>query len=136
MLTYADGSALSRYLAVDIESFDWLRWAQEHEDSIVTSPLGISELRRTADRFGPDTRRVAGNLAARLTVVRITDDALTPASMTTSVLSPFEAIHLGVAVTDDDVDTIATYERRLAQLARMYGLKVVTPGRDDGWWVD
>ena len=134
MLIYADGSALSRFLASEPESPDWLRWAEDHADQIVTSPLGLTELRRAADQLDSEARQAAHSLAGTITVVRIFDQSLKPAALATSVLSPFAALHLGIAVAHPGVHTVATYDITLAQVATLHRLKVISPGRPDGWW--
>jgi predicted nucleic acid-binding protein len=134
MLTYADGSALSRYLAGDVESAFWMRWADSHSEELVTSPLALTELRRAADALGAVARETARNVSTSLTLVRFFDQGLKVAAMTTSVLPPFAALHLGIAVGHPDVEAIATYDALLAQVATLYRLGVVAPGRKDGWW--
>lgn len=135
MLIYADGSALSRSLTGDVESASWLRWADGHMDALVTSPLGLVELRRAADPLGVVARQKARDLADRITVVRFFDQSLKSAAMTTTVLPPFAAIHLGIAAAHPDVEVLATYDAVLARVARIHGLAVVSPGRPDLWWV-
>ena len=134
MLIYADGSALSRFLASEPESPEWLQWVEQHADQLVTSHLGLTELRRAADQLDSEARLAAHSLAGTITVVRIFDQSLKPASLATSVLTPFAALHLGIAVAHPGVHTIATYELALAQVSVMHGLEVVAPGRPDGWW--
>ena len=134
MLIYADGSALSRSLATGPESASWMRWSAEHFDALVTSPLGLTELRRAADPLGPVARKKAHALAGRITVVRFFDQSLKSAAMASTVLPPFAAIHLGIAVAHPDVEQVATYDVLLARVLSIYGLAVVTPGRPDGWW--
>lgn len=135
MLIYADGSALSRSLTGDRESASWMRWADAHAGELVTSPLGLTELRRAADPLGPVAREKARVLADSVTVVRFFDQSLKSAAMATSVLPPFAAIHLGIAVAHPEVGAVATYDALLARVARIYRLEVVSPGREDGWWV-
>lgn len=144
MLIYADGSALSRSvvggpggpddpeLAVEVAA--WRVWFAEHSDEVVTSPLGLTEMRRAADPYGRAARDRARDLAESLTVVRFYDSALGTASMAQSVLPPFAAIHWGIARTHADVGAIATYDAQLAQVAVLHGVRVVTPGRADDWW--
>lgn len=134
MLTYADGSALSRSLATGVESASWLRWAAEHEDGLVTSPLGITELRRAADPLGAIARAKVHQIVEHLTVVRFFDQSLKSAAMASTVLPPFMAIHLGIAVAHPDVEQLATYQPLLARVAVIYGLRVIAPGRPDAWW--
>jgi predicted nucleic acid-binding protein len=134
MLTYADGSALSRSLASGVESASWLRWAGEHDAELVTSPLGITELRRAADPLGPVARAKAHQIVDGLTVVRFFDQSLRSAAMASTVLPPIAAIHLGNAVAQPDVEQVATYDALLARVAVIYGLAVVAPGRPAKWW--
>ncbi|GEN80425.1 PIN domain-containing protein [Actinotalea fermentans] len=144
MLIYADGSALSRsvvggpggpddpQLAAEVAA--WRSWFAEHAGDVVTSPLGLTELRRAADPWGRAARDRARDLADTLTVVRFYDTALGKASQAQSVLPPFAAIHWGIATTHADVGAIATYDAQLAQVAVLHGVEVVTPGRSAGWW--
>jgi predicted nucleic acid-binding protein len=134
MLIYADGSALSRSLATGAESASWMRWAAQHDDALVTSPLGLTELRRAADPLGPAARAQAHALASRITVVRFFDQSLKSAAMASTVLPPFAAIHLGIAVAHPEVEQVATYDALLARVCIIYGLGVVAPGRPDRWW--
>lgn len=132
MLTYADGSALGRALAPGPEAASWLRWSSQHE--VVTSPLGLTELRRIAQGMDPVAREKARRIADEVTVVRFFDQSLKSAAMASSVLTPFGAIHLGIAVAHPDVGRIATYDPLLAKVAVIYGLEVVSPGWPDRWW--
>ncbi len=133
-MIYADGSALSRALAPGSEPASWMRWAAEHADELVTSPLGLTELRRAAAPLGPVAREQAHAVATTVEVVRFFDQSLESAAMASSVLPPFQAIHLGIAVAHPDVVGIATYDELLARVASIYALDVVSPGRSDGWW--
>lgn len=134
MRIYVDGSALCRYLLDTDEAAAWRSWAATREPSLVTSPLALTELRRVADRGGPQLRAAAHDVAERLEVVRFSDQALERATRVTSVLSPFGALHLGIAVAHPDVTVVATYDARLATVAVLHGLEVVAPGRPEGWW--
>lgn len=133
-MIYADGSALSRALVAGVEAASWLRWSSEHADEIVTSPLGLTELRRAAFPLGPVARAQAHAIAERVEVVRFFDQSLESAAMASSVLPPFQAIHLGIAVAHPEVDALATYDVLLARVAAIYALDVVSPGRADAWW--
>jgi predicted nucleic acid-binding protein len=135
MLIYADGSALSRSLTDEAESASWIRWAEAHAEDIVTSPLGLTELRRVADPLGADVRQRARELAASLTVVRFSDESLRAATNAASVLPPFAAIHLGIALSNKEVGMIATYDALLAKVAALHRMRVAAPGRPEGWWL-
>jgi predicted nucleic acid-binding protein len=134
MLIYADGGALAHVLGTQSESVSWVRFASEAGDRLATSPLGLTELRRAADPLGSRAREVAREVADQITVLRFSDQAVKAAARASVAVPPFTAIHAGIAVAHPDVDTIATYDVVLARLAVIYGLRVVSPGREDGWW--
>ncbi|WP_169164314.1 PIN domain-containing protein [Cellulomonas taurus] len=134
MRIYADGSALVRYLTGDPQSDEWRRWAAEHEPDLLVTSLSLSELRAAAAGQPTPVRLRALDVADRLAEVRYFDQALKLASMLTGVLSPFGALHVGVAAAHPEVGVLATYDARLAQVARMHQLAVVSPGLPDGWF--
>ena len=131
---YVDGSALCRYLPLAPHGEEWRTWAQRRIPALVTSTLAVLELTRVASRGEFRTRMLARQVAGRIEPVRFSDQALACAAMATSVLAPFAALHLGVAVTQPDVTMIATYDPALAAVAEIHGLVVVTPGFVPGWW--
>ena len=131
---YVDGSALSRYLVDLPGAAQWRDWARLHESDVVTTPLGLAELRRVADGLDPAHRALAHDVSERITVVRFSDQTLATAAMARSVLSPFAALHLGAAASHPDITTVVTYDALLARVAVIYGLVVLTPGARDRWW--
>lgn len=135
MRIYVDGSALSRYLADVPESAAWLLWVADREPDLLTTPLALSELRQVAQTMDLAARQTAHDVGERLEVVRFSDQTLRTAAMASGVLSPFAALHLGVAAAHPDVTTIATYDPLLARVAVIHGLAVVAPGRPEQWWV-
>jgi len=134
MLIYADGAALSRAVVAGPESAAWRALAAEREGDIVTSPLGLTELRRIVDPLGADVRESARELVDRIAIVRFSDQSLKSAAMASAVASPFTAIHVGIAAAHPDVGEVATYDVMLARLAIIHGLGVVSPGRPSRWW--
>jgi len=129
---YADGSALVQFLPGAPFGEDWRRWFGERR--LVTNQVGITELHGIAWPLGPAARDAADDVEARVEVARLSDRALQVASHVSSALSSFVALHVGTAVAHQDVETVATYQRELAQVARLYGLAVVTPGWPERWW--
>jgi hypothetical protein len=134
MLIYADGSALARLLGGDPESAAWRELVQERGFDLLTSPLGLTELRRIADPLGHDARTLAMDIAQRFRVVRFSDQAIVAATRAAVAAPPFTSFHIGVATTVEGVDSIATYDTLLARMTEIYGLTVVSPGRPFGWW--
>jgi len=133
---YLDGTALSRYLDGSSCREQWLTWAQQREDTFVVTPLGMTELRSVARVHGHRARGLADDLEQRLDIVRFSDQTLRAATKVTAVLPPFLALHLGAALAHPDVTTVATYDARLARVAVLYGLDVVSPGWVGRWWED
>lgn len=147
---YADGSALrltvgitdgtpavtgtARSAATESDVGAWCAWFTEHEGQVAVSEIALTDLRRAADPLGAEVRETARQLATRLKVLRVSDQSFPVATLTEEVLGSFAALQLGVAVADQQVHTLVTYDRDLARLARMYSLEVLTPGRDHGWW--
>ncbi|WP_233575350.1 hypothetical protein [Cellulomonas sp. PhB150] len=131
---YADGSALSRYLPGAPHGSQWQQWASENLASLVTSPLGISELRGIARMRGGEAPGIAADLAFEIPVARFSDQAVRRATDVAGVLPPFVALHVGTALADPDVSAVATYDVHLARVAALYGLTIVSPGRVDRWW--
>lgn len=113
----------------------WRAWLEEHVDEVAVTEMGLSAAKSAAIPLGWEARDAVRALGDRLTVLRIPDQAFPVAAMVGGVVPSVDAVHLGVAVADADIDTFLTYERQTAQLARMYGLAVLTPGLPDHWWV-
>jgi len=134
MQVYVDGSSLRRYLFDRPGSPEWRVWAGAHEESLVTSPLGMMELHRAADGLDAVSRTRAFEVRERLAVVRFSDQAIATAAMALTVLAPFGALHLGVASSDPEISGVATYDKLLARVAVIYGLEVISPGFGDRWW--
>ena len=131
---YADGSALAQYVDGSSSHADWLDWAKDHEDELITTPLGLTELRRIALPAGVEARGVARAVESRVTVVRFSDQTLRAATKVSGVLPPFTALHIGAALAHPGVVAVATYETQLARVAALHGLLVVSPGRAPFWW--
>jgi uncharacterized protein len=134
MLIYADGSAIARSIGVDPEFEAWSKFAAQAVGRLVTSQLGLAEARRIAAPFGFSAREVIRNTADQVTVLRMSDQAAKLAARV-SVAAPADAsVHMGIVLSNTDVDTVATYDLLLARLAAIYGLTVAAPGRPDSWW--
>ena len=131
---YADGSALSRYLDGAPCREQWLAWTAEHESQLVTTPLGLTELRRVAQPRGVEATGVAHDVEERVEVIRFSDQTLKAATKVSGVLPPFVALHIGAALAHPDVSSVATYEVQLARVSALHGLTVVSPGWPSSWW--
>ena len=131
---YADGSALSRYLDGAPCRRQWLAWTAEHEAQLITTPLGLTELRRVARPRGVEASGVAHEVEERVEVIRFSDQTLRAATRVSGVLPPFIALHVGAALAHPEVGSVATYDVQLAQVSALHGLTVVSPGWPAHWW--
>lgn len=133
-LVYVDGSALSRFLEGAPERAAWAQFVAGRRGELVTSVLGVTELKRVAQLLGRPARDQADAATEQVDVVRFSDQALKAASRVSGVLPPFVALHLGAALAQPDVRTVATYDTDLARVCVLHGLVVVSPGWPDRWW--
>jgi hypothetical protein len=131
---YADGSALAQYVDGAACHEEWLAWATGNEAGLLTTPLGLTELRRFALPGGVEARGVAHEVEQRIEVVRFSDQTLRAATKVSGVLPSFVALHIGAALVHPGVRAVATYETQLARVAALHGLMVVSPGRPPFWW--
>lgn len=131
---YADGSALSRYLDGAPCRTQWLTWVADHEAQLITTSLGMTELRRIARPRGVEATGVAHDVEERVEVIRFSDQTLRAATKVSGVLPPFIALHIGAALSHPDVAGVATYDVQLAQVSALHGLDVVSPGWPARWW--
>jgi len=134
---YVDGTALIRFLP-GVRYFDeWNEWAVPRIGALVTTQLGLTELRQAAELFPRETKTKAFDIVeqvrAKMPVIRFSDENVSVSTHASVVLKPFAALHLGAAVAHSAIDTIATYDGDLARVADLYELKVISPGLYPGW---
>ena len=102
------------------------------DDVLVTSDIGVVEVRRGLERY-PDreTSRRRWEIAAeRLRVIALSGEMIeSAASVTPPLLRTLDAIHLASAlVLKPELDAFVVYDRRLAAAAAALGLPVSSPG--------
>lgn len=136
-MIYVDGSALEQFLPRAVHFEAWTAWAVPRINDLVTTQVGMTELRHTAELLPRDARQQAFDMIEqvkqRLRVERMSEDWMPVSGFAASVLKPFAALQLGAAVGMEGVDAIATYDADLARAAELYRLAVVTPGMPRGW---
>lgn len=123
---YADASAIVKLIIAEAGSSAMKRFVDQF-DEVITSRVGVIEVRRTAARRGGAASMV-DEVLARFAVVEL-DNGI---AATASVLSPpairtLDVIHIATALTLYQVDALATYDTRLAEAARAVGLTVASP---------
>jgi len=125
---YVDTSALGRVL-LDEPDAPLILDELDRFDSYAASRLLAVELRRLAVRH--DRRREAERLLAGTSLVPIDETLLAVAdTVAPSSVGTLDAIHLATALELADaglIDTMITYDVRLAQAVRQHGLTVLAP---------
>jgi len=126
-LAYVDASAMVKLAVPEAESPGMLRWYAEAE-RVVTSRIGIVEIRRAAARHTHDPEQLR-LLVRSMEIVELSREIADRASsVAPSILRALDAIHLATALAlGGEVDAFVTYDDRLASAARAVGLPVVRP---------
>ena len=125
---YLDTSALGRVLLGEPDAPAVIRDLRDFDQHIASRLLRV-ELRRLALHEGLLER--ADQLVAGVALLPL-DEAVLDAAETVPppTVATLDAIHLVTALRlagEGLIDTVMTYDRRLAEGAREHGLKVVTP---------
>lgn len=134
MTTYVDATALVCSIIDRPEAGAWRKWVADTEPELVTSQQVIAQLRADLADQPWDVRMEASAYLDGIEVLRISDQALKLAAFAHGVLTPFEALSIGIARASEEVTSFATYELRTAAVAHLHGLTVVSPGRPEIWW--
>jgi uncharacterized protein len=127
-LAYVDTSVLGRSL-LDEPDKPAIERALATFTARTSSSLLRIELRRLGLRQGMLDR--VDSLLSRISLLPLDQQILTAAeTLTPSSVATLDAIHLATAVRlaeDGKLDTLITYDKRLAEGARTHGLKVLSP---------
>lgn len=128
---YVDTSALGALLVEQPESAALEEWLDQTPDTLISSDLLETELRRLAVREGLDqvdvTRLLDGVALAALDRAVYRSAGFLPMAH----LRTLDALHLEAALRLD-VSALLTYDHRLGQAARVVGLDALAPGRTRG----
>src|SRR5689334_17493186 len=130
MATYVDASAAAKLVLEQPESAALAKWIVATGRNPVTSDLTRTELLRATRRIAPERMTAARAVLDSMTVLVVSTAVFERAAMLDpeSVRS-LDAIHLASALElGDELDELATYDARLAEAARYYGITVVSPG--------
>lgn len=128
---YADTSALVKLVVPEPESSALRQWLHGSHIELVTSSIVRTELLRATRRGDVDAGAMARarDVLARLVIVDVTTEVLD----TAGVLDPVEvrsldAVHLATAlILGDEIETVTTYDARMAQAAAALGLAISAP---------
>ena len=126
-MLYLDTSATAKLLLEEPESAALGEFLRSAGTPLLTSRVGIIELRRIGRRSGAGADR-ADALAATLAVVELDETIERTALTVDPALRTLDAIHLATAVAaSDSVAGFVCYDARLAAAAASLGLTVVAP---------
>ena len=126
---YVDTSALVKLIVLEADSDPMRAWSSDDGVVLVTSDLTRTELMRAALRVHPSRARRVREVLDAVDVVRVTTRAFDDAGrLDPRSLRSLDAIHLAVALTfGDDLESVVTYDARLASAAAAAGVAVTTP---------
>ncbi len=129
MTVYLDASALVKLVAPEEETGALTAYLAEHR-SQVTSVVGFVEVRRAAARRpGVGRERVEDVLGGIAAIALDMTMVAAAGSVGPASLRTLDAVHLAsAAALGDDLEAIVTYDRRMADAARVLGLPEVAPG--------
>jgi predicted nucleic acid-binding protein len=129
-LLYLDTSATVKLLLAETESTALREYIRSSETLLVTSRIGIIELRRVGRRSGAGADR-ADAVAAALAVVEVDETIERIAVGLEPSLRALDAIHLATALAaGESLDHFVCYDARLGAAAGGHGLSVVAPAGD------
>ena len=125
---YLDTSATAKLLVAEAESDALSDFLRRTGGLLMTSRVGIIELRRVGRKSGAGADR-ADALAATLVIAEVDQTLEHQAVHVDPSLRTLDAIHLATALAAGDaLDGFVCYDTRLARAAGDVGLRVLSPG--------
>ena len=129
MAHYLDTSALVKLAVAEPETAALREWLAAEPRTLAACDLVRTELLRTVRRVAPGRVVMARLVLDSLVLTEVTAEIFEAAGrLDTSDLRSLDSIHLAAALDlGDDLDTLVTYDERLAGAARSYGVPVTAP---------
>ena len=127
-VAYLDASAAAKLILREPESDALVTWLGG-EPQLASSALIRVELIRLVKREQPEQLKRARRLLADFVMREIDDEVLDRAGeLAPETLRALDAIHLATAsLLGPDLEAVVTYDRRMIEAARVYGLPVASP---------
>lgn len=128
MAHYLDTSALTKLVVAEAESKALRAWLRTDREPVACD-LARTELIRAVRRSAPDRLLHARAVLDSLTLIDVTTSIFEQASrLDPTSLRSLDAIHLAAALgLGDDLDSMVTYDDRLAEAANLNGIPVTAP---------
>jgi len=125
---YLDTSALTKLVVAEAESKALRAWLTTDREPVACD-LARTELIRAVRRSAPDRLLHARAVLDSLTLIDVTTSIFEQASrLDPPALRSLDAIHLAAALDlGDDLDSMVTYDDRLAEAANLNGVPVTAP---------
>lgn len=129
MAHYLDTSALVKLVVAEAETSALRTWLQETDRTPVSSDLARTELIRAVRRAAPDRVVQARAVLDSITLIQLATATFEEAArLDPALLRTLDAVHLAAALElGDDMESIVTYDERLAEAAQNNGVPVTTP---------
>lgn len=127
-VTYLDSSAIVKLAVAEPES-GALRHHLRRRRPLVSSALARTEVLRALLPAGAAAIASGRSVLAGINLARVNERVLSAAgSLLPSELRSLDAIHLATAIQlGDDVRQLVTYDERMVDAARVFGLRTATP---------
>ncbi len=129
MADYLDTSALVKLVAAEPETVPLRAWLGSRSGEATSSDLARTELMRVVRRAAPDRLERARLVLDSVILIALSTDTFEEAGRLAPVpMRPLDALHLAAALRlGDDLDSVVTYDRRLADAVRLNGVPAVAP---------
>ena len=129
MAVFIDTSAAVKLVSAERESEALRQWLADLKPDVVSSELLRTELMRALHRHPLTSSEQAAPILDTIAMVTPTSiDFAKAGDLDPPELRSLDALHLAVALgLGDDVDSMLTYDHRLADAAEAHGLTVIAP---------
>lgn len=129
MAHYLDTSVLVKLVVAEDETDALIAWLGETNSDWVSSDLTRTELLRAVRRTTPDRVVRAREVLDSITLLDVTTQIYEEAArVDPPALRTLDSLHLAVALDlGDDLESIVTYDDRLAEAATANGVLITTP---------
>jgi predicted nucleic acid-binding protein len=126
---YLDTSALTKLVVAEGETDALRSWLTQKDRNPVSSDLTRTELLRVAKRIAPDRVILAREVLDSIILIELTTEIFEVAGrLDPSILRSLDAVHLAAALSlGDEMESIVTYDDRLASAATSNGLATTSP---------
>lgn len=129
MAHYLDTSAFVKLVVAEDDSTALRSWVDHVDEALVASDLLRTEALRAARRHSPAALAQARVLLDGLTLLAVSTEVCERAAeLDPSILRSLDAMHLASALMlGDQLQSVVTYDDRLASACAAHGVAVVAP---------